>query len=95
MKHLLAFALIFASALFIALGGINAYDLQSIGATFVRLNAWVLVVTLYPRLMAKLGDDDLEQDWQRINDGNLAVAAYRSVEFAIVGIAAAMLIYKI
>lgn len=91
----LAVGLIVASALFVLFGGMSAYDLQSIGLVFVRLNAWVLVIIFYPRLMAKLGDDDLEEDWKRINDGNVAVAAYRGLEFAVVGFASAMLIFKI
>lgn len=93
--HILALILILASSLFIVLGGGSAYDLQSIGLVFVRLNAWVLAIIFYPRLMARFGDDDLEQDWHRINDGNLAVALYRLGEFAVVGVAAALLIGKV
>lgn len=88
-------ALIVFSALFILAGGLSSYDVQSLGLVFVRLNMWVLAVVFYPKLMALMGDDDLEEDWKRINDGNTAVAAYRGVEFAIVGIAAALLIFKI
>lgn len=93
--HILALVLVLASGLFIILGGGSAYDLQSIGLVFVRLNAWMLAIIFYPRLMARFGDDDLEQDWKRINDGNLAVAAYRGVEFAVVGVAAAVLIAQV
>lgn len=92
---LMAGALLLASILIVLLGGASAYDLQSIGLVFVRLNAWILAIIFYPRLMSALGDDDLEDDWKRINDGNVAVAAYRGVEFAVVGIAAALLIFKV
>ena len=92
---MLAGVLIITSILFVLIGGGSAYDLQSIGLVFVRLNAWFLAIIFYPRLMSALGDDDLEDDWKRINDGNVAVAAYRGVEFAVVGIASALLIFKV
>lgn len=83
------------SLVVIRIGGTNAYDVQGFGLVFVRLNIWVLAVVFYQRLAAALGDDDLENDWTRINDGNLAVALYRVGEFAVVGIAAAVLVGKV
>lgn len=76
-------------------GGTNAYDMQAIGLVFVRLNMWVLTVVFYQRLMAALGDDDVETDWDRINAGNVAVSVYRAVELIVIGGASALLISKV
>lgn len=76
-------------------GGGNDYDWQSLWLVLARLNMWVLAIVFYRNLMAAMGDDDLEADWQRINDGNIAVALYRLTEFAVMGITAGLLISKI
>lgn len=92
---LLVTLLALLSLLVVRIGGTNAYDMQGMGLLFVRLNAWLLAVMFYRALAAALGDDDLEQDWTRINDGNLAVALYRVGELAVVGLATAMLVAKV
>lgn len=83
-------------ALFVLrLGGTSTFDVLGFALLLVRMLAWALVVAFYYPLNAALGDDDLEQDYARINDGNTAVAVFRGLEFAVVGITAAMLISKI
>lgn len=83
------------SGLVLLANGMAVYDLQSMGLIFVRINAWIIALSFYRMVAAALGDDDLEADWGRINEGNVAVALYRAVEFAVIGAALAMLVYKV
>lgn len=87
--------LVVASLIVIQLGGTSSFDMIGFGLVFVRMTAWLLMVAFYYPIIAALGDDDLEKDWSRINAGNTAVSLYRGVEFAVVGVAALMLVYKI
>lgn len=92
-------ALVFVAALValavIFLGGVSSYDLQGLALVPMKLLALVLWIYFYSRVMPLLGDDDVNEDWERINSGNLAVALYRALEYAVIVIAGAMLIYKV
>lgn len=88
-------ALILAALAVIHLGGTSKFDMLGFCLMMVRMLAWVVGVSFYFPLMAALGDDDLEQDYSRINDGNVAVAVYRGLELAVVGATAAVLISQI
>lgn len=89
-------AIMILGALFVLrLGGTATFDVLGFSLLLVRMLAWVLIVAFYYPLNAALGDDDLEKDYGRINDGNIAVAVFRGLEFAVVGATAALLITKV
>lgn len=79
----------------IYLGGTSSFDLLGFALVVVRMLGWILVVSFYYPLAAALGDDDLQEDYARINDGNVAVAVFRGLELAGISFTAAMLISKI
>lgn len=88
-------ALVLSALLVLHLGGTSKFDMIGFGLMCVRMLAWVVGVSFYFPLMAALGDDDLEQDYARINDGNAAVAIYRGAELLIVGATNAVLVSQI
>lgn len=93
-------ALFVVAALFLAimvlrLGGNSDYDMQALAKVAATIIIWFLIVVGYARIKALVEEDDLVQDWLRINDGNVAVAIYRGLELFGVSIAAALLITKI
>lgn len=91
----LMLGLVLASMIVLKLGGKSDFDMIGFGLMCVRMTAWAIGVSFYYPLMAALGDDDLEEDYQRINSGNAAVAIYRGFEFAVVGATAAVLVSQI
>lgn len=77
------------------LGGGGKYDGQGFTLLFMRMALWLILVTIIYPIRAAMEDDDLEEDFERINQGNVAVAIYRGAEFLIVGAAAAVLVSQI
>lgn len=100
MGHKLAIGILLALLLItgmsaLVMGGTSTFDLLGMVLTAFRMTAWVIGVSAYYPLMVAMGEDDLEKDWQRINDGNVAVAVFRGLEFAVVGITLALLLSQI
>ena len=85
-------ALLFCS---IMLGGASTYDIQGMVLVFTKLTIWVIAVGYYQKLMSAMGDNDMEDDWKRMNEGNLGISIYRTAQLVVVGIASAVLINKI
>lgn len=71
------------------------YDWQSIKLALLRVTVWVLFVLFYTKVKSLFEDDDDEEDWARINAGNVAVSVYRGLELLGVCIAASMLVWQI
>lgn len=92
---LIMLALVLACVSVILLGGKSTFDMLGFALLWVRMTAWALLVSFYYPLMAALGEDDLAEDYQRINDGNVAVAIDRAGEFIVVGATAAVLVTTI
>ena len=87
--------LVLSGAAALLMGGTSTFDMLGFTLTVFRMTYWMLGVALYYPLLAALGENDLEEDWNRINAGNVAVALYRGLEFLVVGVTLAVLISQI
>lgn len=73
----------------------TAYDRQAFTLFGVRVLSWFLIVVGYAPIKSLFEEDDLEQDWSRIDAGNISVGNYRGLELLGVSIAAAVLVTKV
>lgn len=71
------------------------YDYHAWLLTAARMAVLALYVMFIMKLIALIEGDDIEEDWKRIDSGNVATAVFRGLEFASLVIAAAMLIAKV
>lgn len=71
------------------------YGRQGFLLGVLRVMFWFIIVVGYAPMKALLEEDDVKQDWARINDGNTAVGLYRGLELLGVSVAAALLIAQI
>lgn len=83
------------SFLVVRIGGYSDYDFQGLGLTVLRLNLLMLWVMFVLKLRAAAEGDDLDEDWKRIDGGNIATGVYRGLEFLGLVVAGALLIGKI
>lgn len=88
-------ALAVASFFAVGMTDNSTYDIQSLILSVFRLNVLMIWVMFVLKLRAAIEGDDLEEDWKRIDQGNIATAIYRGAEFAGIVVAGALLIQKV
>lgn len=91
----LALIVVVLAAIVVSIGGGGAYDVQALVLLALRVVTWFLIVIGFTRFHSLCEDDDREEDYQRINQGNAAVGIYRGLELFGVSIAAALLIAQV
>ena len=79
----------------VGLSGHATYDLQSILVAAQRCAYFILWSISILYIFTALTDDDLEKDYDRINQGNVAVAIYRGAQLYGIYYAGSVLLAKV